>query len=230
MISVIIPTLNSEVALVHTLAALVPAAAEGVVREVVLVDGGSSDQTHIVADAAGCEWCVERGPKSTRLAVGAAKARRGEWLLFLSPDTVLEPGWFHEAQAFMERTERAGTAGRTAAAFKLKFEAFGAGARLAEFMASVRSQVLGVPYGNQGLLLSRRFYDQLGGYRPLPEMEDIDLVKRIGRRRLVCLRAAAISSGRLEEPGFFTSLRRTIARFCVGTLRLPTKLVLKLHG
>ena len=56
MISVIIPTFNSEIALAQTLAALVSAAADGVVREVIVVDAGSSDHTHKVADAAGCEW------------------------------------------------------------------------------------------------------------------------------------------------------------------------------
>ncbi|MBD1547571.1 glycosyltransferase [Roseibium aggregatum] len=230
MISVIIPTLNSEIVLAHTLAALVPAAAEGVVREVIVVDGGSSDNTHVIADAAGCDWCTEKGPRSKLLEAGAKRAQRGDWLLFLSADTVLEPGWFHEVQAFVERAERSGSADRTAAAFKLKFEAFGMGARLSEVLASLRSQLLGMPYGNQGLIISRRFYARLGGYRPLPEMEDLDLVKRIGRRRLVCLRAAAISSGRLDEPGFLSSMRRSIARFCVGTLRVPPKLVLRIHG
>ncbi len=230
MISVIIPTQNSEIALAQSLSALVTAAAEGVVREVIVVDGGSADNTHMVADAAGCEWLVQSGPRSKRLALGANQARRGDWLLFLSADTVLDTGWHHEVQAFIERAERAGSADRTAAAFKLRLEAFGLAPRVSETFASFRSHILGMPYGNQGLLLSRRFYNDLGGYRPLPELEDLDLVKRIGRRRLVFLRAAAISSGRPEGLGLMTSLRRTVARFCVGALRLPPSLVVKLHG
>lgn len=230
MISVIIPTLNSEMELAHSLAALVSAAAEGVVREVIIVDGGSTDNTHKIADATGCTWKTATGPKSERLAFGADSAHRGDWLLFLSPDAVLESGWHHEVQAFVERSERAGISDRTAAAFKLRFEAFGAKARWYEALAAIRSQLLGMPYGNQGLLLSRRFYGSLGGYRPLPKLEDLDLAMRIGRRRLVCLRSAAVSSGRLEEPGILTSLRRAAARFCIGTLRVPPRLVLRLHG
>ncbi len=230
MISVIVPTMNSEADLPHTLSALVSAAAEGVVREVIVVDGGSSDHTERVADAAGCEWRQLSGARSERLAAGADASRRGDWLLFLPADTVLQSGWHHEVQSFIERSERAGSADRTAAAFKLRYEAFGVTARLAEGLAAVRTRLLGMPYGNQGLLISRRFYSQLGGYRPLRDLEDLDLVKRIGRSRLVFLRSAAFCSGRPEEPGFVGTLRKALARFCVGTLRLPPKLVLKLHG
>ncbi|WP_289032577.1 glycosyltransferase [uncultured Roseibium sp.] len=234
MISVIVPTLNSEADLAHCLAALVPAAAEGVVREVIVVDGGSSDNTERVADAAGCDWREVKGPRSERLAAGAQVSRRGEWLLFLPADTVLEASWHHEVQNFIERAERAGSADKTAAAFKLRFEAFGMGARVSEFMAVVRSRFLGMPDGSQGLLISRRFYQSLGGYRPLREMEDLDLVKRIGGRRLVFLRSGAVCSGRGSEPGQSDSLisgfRKSVARFCVNTLRLPPKALLKLHG
>ncbi|WP_417666825.1 glycosyltransferase [Roseibium sp.] len=230
MISVIVPSMNSEADLAHTLSALVPAAAEGVVREVIIVDGGSSDATERVADAAGCDWLQLPGPRSKRLAKGADCSKRGDWLLFLSADTMLQSGWHHEAQTFIERVQRAGSADRTAAAFKLRFEDFGMGARLSEMMAALRSRILGMPYGNQGLLISRRFYTELGGYRPLPELEDLDLVKRIGRRRLVFLHSAAVSPGRGQEPGMVASLRKSFARFCVGMLRVPPKLVVRLHG
>ncbi|MBO0345937.1 glycosyltransferase [Roseibium sp. CAU 1637] len=230
MISVIIPTLNCDADLAHTLAVLVPAAADGVVREVVVVDGGSTDHTGQVADAAGCVWVVSPGPRSSRIEAGVAASSRGEWLLFLSADTVLEPGWHHEVQTFIERAERAGSAERIAAAFKLRYESFGLGPRIWESWASVRTRFFGMPYGNQGLLITRRFYASLGGHRLLPELEDLDLVKRIGTRRLVTLRAAAVASGEPEHVGVATSLRRSAARFCVGMLRLPPRLVLKLHG
>ncbi|MBD8893046.1 glycosyltransferase [Roseibium litorale] len=231
MITVIIPTLNSEKDLAHTLAALVPAAAEGVVKEVVIVDGGSADHTDQVADAAGCEWLAIPASRGERMTAGVNQSRRGEWLLFLSADSVLESGWHHEAQSFIERAERSGSGDRSAAAFMLRYDAFGLGPRVSEAFAMIRSRLLGMPYGNQGLLISRRFYSRIGGHRPLPEMEDLDLVKRIGARRLHSLRSAAISSGRQErDQGMVTNARRALARFVAGTFRLPTKLVLKLHG
>ena len=230
MISVIIPTRNSEADLAHALSSLVTAAAEGVVREVVVVDGGSQDRTEHVADAAGCEWYTLNKVRSERLTHGVSVSRRGDWLLFLSPDTILEPGWHKEAQAFIERADRGRNGGRVAAAFRLRYEAFGLSARVAEWLAAIRSQLLGMPYGNQGLLISKAFYQRIGGHRHLPEMEDLDIAKRIGRGRMVFLRAGAVSSGSGEPQGFVTAIRKSIARFCVGALRVPAKLAVKLHG
>ncbi|WP_420411909.1 glycosyltransferase [Roseibium sp.] len=230
MISVIIPTENSEVDLVHALAALVPAAAEGVVREVIIVDGGSTDNTDKVADAAGCTFVTHEGPRSARLAYGAKIAKRGDWLLFLQPETLLESGWHHEVQAFIERASRTPKGPKTAAAFRLRYEAFGMGARLSEKIASVRSQLLGMPYGNQGLLISRQFYQTLGGHRPLPDLEDLDIAKRIGRGRMVFLRAAAVLSGEPGDEAASSGLRPALARFAIGALRLPASVAVKLHG
>ncbi|MEP3429125.1 MAG: glycosyltransferase [Roseibium sp.] len=229
MISVVIPTKNSETELVHTLSALVPAAAEGVVREVVVVDGSSTDNTDQVADAAGCEWAVLDGPRSERLAYGAFLAKRGDWLLFLRPETLLEGSWHQEVQAFIDRASRAPDGARTAAFFRLRYEAFGMGARFSEMLASFRSQLLGMPCGNHGLLISRQFYQSLGGHRPLAELEDLDIAKRIGRRRMVFLRAAAVTTGEPAREGFVTSFRRSLARFCVGVLRLPASFAVKLY-
>ena len=231
MISVIIATENSEANLVHALSALVPAAAEGVVREVIVIDGGSSDNTDRIVDAAGASWEVLRGStRSERLAHGASRVTRGDWLLFLRPETLLESGWHHEAQAFVERAARAPNGLRTAACFRLRYEAFGLGARIRENVAGLRSQLLGMPYGDQGLLISRQFYQSLGGHRPLPELEDLDLAKRIGRGRMVFLRAAAISPGTVEAGGLVSRFRQALARFCVGALRIPARVAVKLHG
>lgn len=231
MISVIIPTRNSEAELVHALSALVTAAAEGVIREVIVVDGGSADNTEKVADAAGCTWVSRAGSsRSERLAHGASLSRRGEWLLFLQPETLLESGWHHEVQAFIERASRAPNGPRMAASFRLRHEAFGLSARVSEIFAALRSRLLGMPYGNQGLLISRQFYQELGGHRPLPELEDLDMAKRIGRGRMVFLRAAAVTSGAPEREGIVSRFRQAFARFCVGTLRLPASVAVKLHG
>jgi len=100
MITVVIPTLNAERKLPRCFDSLIAAAVRGVVREVIIADGGSSDSTLAIADAAGAH--VEQSPKdrSARLIAGAAAAR-SDWLLFLYPETALEPGWENEVESFI---------------------------------------------------------------------------------------------------------------------------------
>jgi glycosyltransferase involved in cell wall biosynthesis len=92
MISVVVPTLNDETRLVACLAPLVPAAMEGLVRELIIVDGGSTDQTLEIADDAGAFILTGQGDRATRWDLGIAKAK-GPWLLLLEPAVRLEFGW-----------------------------------------------------------------------------------------------------------------------------------------
>lgn len=87
MLSVLIETMNDEDALARTLASLVGGAVEGVVREVIVCDRGSTDHTELVADHAGCLWLAQ-----SDIGEGVRRAR-GEWLLVLEPGARLEAGW-----------------------------------------------------------------------------------------------------------------------------------------
>ncbi|MXN66075.1 glycosyltransferase [Stappia sp. GBMRC 2046] len=193
MLSVIIPTLNNERALVHSLAALVPAAAEGLVREVVVVDRGSDDDTERVADVAGAEFLINRGSLGACLAAGADAARRGDWLLFLSPGSVPQPGWGEEMRIF---AERAGRNGRKdiAAVLSLSLDDFGWRARFREWRAAVNSRLLAAPFCEQPLVIPKEFYRSLGGHRDDAATPHREFARRIGRRRLVLLRAAVATS------------------------------------
>jgi glycosyltransferase involved in cell wall biosynthesis len=194
MISVILPTHNDELALAHALAALVPAAADGMVREVIVVDCGSTDGTIAVADAAGCRILDGTGVRGTDLAAGAAKAR-SDWLLFLSPEVMLEPGWQREAREFIDRLAMAGGANDRAAAFRHANAGFGWRARFSEVRASVRSRLLASPSLKEGLLVPAALYRAVGGHRPKLGNIEGDLARRIGRGRLSFLRARAVSRG-----------------------------------
>ena len=103
MLSVIIPTRNSERALVPTLAALVPGATAGLVSEVLVADAGSQDDTAAVADVAGCNFIAGEAPLAGRLKAAAAAAR-APWLLFLRPGTVLDAPWTGEVGRFIQQT------------------------------------------------------------------------------------------------------------------------------
>lgn len=206
------------------------AAAEGVVREVVVADGGSSDLTLRIAEAMGCRIVAGARGRGSQLAAGAAEAR-SPWLLFLHADTALAEGWEREARGFVETAERAGAADRTAAAFRFALDAFDARARRVERLVALRCALFGLPYGDQGLLISRRFYDALGGYRPMPLMEDVDLVRRIGRRRLVMLRSAAVTGAeRYERDGYWRRPIRNLSCLAMYYAGVPPERILRRYG
>ncbi|MEJ1158632.1 glycosyltransferase [Prosthecomicrobium sp. N25] len=220
MLSVVIPTLDAEEGLIRTLASLVPAAAEGVIREVVVVDGGSQDGTEKVAEAAGCQLLHVSGCWGEKVATGIAAARRSPWLMVLQPNILLEGEWFREVAAFADRAERTGGADRRAATFRIAFDAFGWQARLAESTIGVASSVFGLPLPQQGLVVSRRLWDRARRDGPLRDHRH--LVSRIGRRSIHVLRARAIAistvtDGQSLPPG------GAIARHALAALGLPLR-------
>ena len=228
MISVVIPTLDAEATLVASLAPLVSGVAEGLVREAVVADGGSTDATREIADAAGCRVISVARGRGAQLAAGAAAAR-SPWLLFLHADTVLDEGWRREVRSFIEGADRQG--GEAAASFSFALDDFGARARWLEAAAMARCKLFGLPYGDQGLLISRRLYDRLGGFRPLPLMEDVDLVRRIGRRRLTLLRTRAVTSAaRYRRDGYASRAARNA--LCLGLYfaGVPPARIARLYG
>jgi rSAM/selenodomain-associated transferase 2 len=229
MITVVIPTLNAEATLGQTLAALVPAAVDGLVREVIVVDGGSSDRTADIVDHAGANL-VKGGPgRGQQLGVGAARARF-PWLLFLHADTALAPGWEREASIFMERVDLEKQP-LAAAAFRFVLDDEGARPRLLERLVALRCAVLRLPYGDQGLLIPKRLYDEVGGYRPLALMEDVDLVQRLGRRRTVMLRARAVTSAqRFRREGYARRSARNLVCLTLYTLRVPAHVISRIYG
>lgn len=181
MISVIIATLDCGVALARTLAALVPGAIDRLVSEVIVVDGGSKDCTAVVADAAGCTFISVEGRLGPRLKAAAAKAR-APFLLFLRPGIVLDMNWVSEARRFAERSSR-----DRAAVFRRA-----AGQTALRELYAVLAAALGVlPHSDQGLLISRQFYDALAGHSEHTPDSERDLIRRIGRRRFVTLGASA---------------------------------------
>jgi glycosyltransferase involved in cell wall biosynthesis len=192
MLSVIIPTEDSERALVSTLAALVPAAMEGFVIEVVVADAGSCDDTAAVADVAGCKFRVLEGPLGARLMAAAASAR-APWLLFLHPGTVLDPPWVGEARRFIERTSAQTRAAKACAATFRR----GAPAQpaLGEALSLLAAALGARPRPQQGLIIAKRFYEDIGGHAEEAADPEADLIRRIGRRRLARLASIASTIG-----------------------------------
>ena len=229
MISVVIPTLNAAPTLLHTLAALVPALVQGVVQEAIIADGGSTDDTSIIANAAGTRVMETPVGRGTQLDAGAAIAR-GDWLRFLHADTVIEPGWAEEAEAFMERVG-SGRRRQAAAYFRFSLDDDGFMPRLVERLVGLRCALLALPYGDQGLLISRALYDRLGGYRSIPLMEDVDLVRRLKRREIVGLKSRAVTSARrYQTEGYFARGFRNFGLMALYYLRVPPRVLARLYG
>lgn len=229
MISVVIPTLNAEPGLAASLSALITATVEGLVREVIIVDGGSTDRTLSIADQAGARIVKSPPGRGRQLQAGAAAARF-DWLLFLHADTVLEPGWEREVATFMERVD-CGNRPDAAAAFRFALDDLGFFPRLVEWGVAARSSAMRLPYGDQGLVIPRRLYDRLGGFRDLPLMEDVDLVRRLGRSRTIILRAAAVTSAiRYRNDGYVPRMARNLACLALYYLRVPPRVIARLYS
>jgi rSAM/selenodomain-associated transferase 2 len=208
MISVVIPALNAQKSLPAVLEALVAPALDGVVKEVIVVDGGSSDDALKIADGYGAKFLTSPPGRGGQLATGA-KAAKGPWFLFLHADTVLEEGWEKEAARFINEFPEA------AAVFTLKFDATGLAPAIVAAGAMARTRLLKTPYGDQGLLISKKLYDEAGGYADLPLMEDVELIRRLikrkGRGALHVLAAKAVTSAaRYERDGYARRVFRNL--------------------
>jgi rSAM/selenodomain-associated transferase 2 len=218
-LSIVIPTLNAAHTLSRTLGALPKEC------EIVIADGGSRDGTQGIAKVRGARVIVAPRGRGSQFAQGAARAK-GAWLLFLHADTVLDPGWEKAVACFMAEP----AAARRAAVFRFALDDASAAARRLEKLVALRTRFLGLPYGDQGLLISRAFYEALGGFRPLPLMADVDLVRRIGRRRLTLLDARALSSAeRYRRAGYAARSARNL--ICLGLYfaGIPPSLIERLY-
>lgn len=180
MISVIIPTHDDDIALAVALSALVPAATEGIVTDVLVVDRGSEDGTLKVADAAGCTIIQDEGDGIRR----AADLARSEWLLFLSPTAAPEPGWQAEALAFIDRAVLAGEGRARAAIFSRARPRLGIAAL---WLATLRLRFSRTPAPEQGLLVPRPLFISLSSRGAMEDYSE--LAQRIGRRSLTILRS-----------------------------------------
>jgi rSAM/selenodomain-associated transferase 2 len=191
-----------------------------------VADGGSRDRTAELARARGARVIAcERG-RGTQLAAGAAAAT-GDWLLFLHADTELALGGSAAAGRFMADSANL----HRAAAFRFRLDDAAPAARRLEMLVAWRNRVLALPYGDQGLLISRAFYDALGGYRRVPLMEDVDLVRRIGRSRLTLLDATATSSAaRFRRGGYVRRPLRNVVCLALYFAGLPPRWIARLYG
>lgn len=219
-LTIVIPALDAAAVIGETLGAA-PAA-----TEVIVVDGGSRDETKDIAVRHGARViCSQRG-RGRQLAAGAATAA-SEWLLFLHADTRLEPGW----KAVVESFVAAPCSKTRAATFRFKLDDDCWQARWLERVVDWRVRVLGLPYGDQGLLIHRDLYAALGGYPDWPLMEDVEVVRKIGRRRLVTFPICAVTSAaRWRADGWVARSSRNVLCLSLFYLGVPPRMIARIYG
>ena len=184
MLSVIIPTDGVEQPAVATLAALVPGAAAGIIREVLLVDRSGTGVIERVADVAGCRFLAAEGTRAAALAAGA-RAARSPWLMFLHAGAVLDSGWIEETSQFMQGVSNSGRP--RAGIFRYARSPY-ADARLRDGLKFVARMISG-PSTEQGLLIARDHYDRLGGYGADSRRPEARLLRQLGRSSRTTLRS-----------------------------------------
>jgi rSAM/selenodomain-associated transferase 2 len=152
-------------------------AAPELVASVVVVDGGSSDGSAALAALAGAKVLHRPANRGLQLAAGAAVLTT-PWLLLLHADVRLPPGW---AVAIARAIAASDPARGPAWWFELAIQGRQPALRLVEAAVAWRSRCRQLPYGDQGLLVGQALLEHAGGIRPLPLMEDLELVQRLGR-------------------------------------------------
>ncbi len=172
-ISVIIPTLNAEAALRSSLPDIYRGVEAGLIAELIISDGGSSDETMRLAREVGAEVVTGSPSRGGQIARALPKVR-AEWVLILHADTVLGEGWCDAVVRFMSTSHDIGY-------FDLGFDDGGFGAKVVAGWANLRSRVFKLPYGDQGLLIKATLLKELG-YPDQPLMEDVEFARRAKNR------------------------------------------------
>lgn len=188
MLSVIIATEGAEPPAVATLAALVPGAAAGLIREVLLIDRTGNGVVERVADVAGCRFLTFEGSAGAALAAGALQAR-SPWLMFLHAGAVLDAGWIDETSQFIQTVSMAERP--RAAVFRYARSPY-AGTSLRDTVKFVARLVAG-PLTDQGLLIAKDHYERIGGYAPNARRSEAKLLRRLGRSSRTLLRSRIVN-------------------------------------
>lgn len=225
VLSIIIPTLNEAAGLGKCVASLFNDAPQGAF-EIIVADAGSDDGTSGEAGRLGCSVVNSPKGRGLQLAAGASEAK-ADWLLFVHADTWLASGWWGAVKEFMDGPENL----RHAAAFRFRLDDDGWAASILQSLVGMRCRYLSMPFGDQGLLISRAFYNDLGGFQPMPLMEDVDMARRIGGKSLSMLDIDAVTSGvRYRRDGYLIRGLRNL--LCLGLyfIGVSPRLIAKVYG
>ena len=202
-ISIVIPTLNSQNTVRKTLASLFEGIEAGIVRELIVVDGGSTDETREIVEECGGKFISSAASRGYQLKKGVNLAK-GDFIFALHSDSVLEPGWSEIVKKYFNKD-----AGYYC---KLSFDIIHPLASMTSTWANARSLIFNLPYGDQGLLIPRKLLMENGSYSPIPIMEDVELALRF-KGKLFCMPIViTTSSSKYRKNGWLRQGSKNIVR------------------
>ena len=145
--------------------------------EICICDGGSTDLTMFISELAGAN-CIQltEANRGSQLHHGACKTQ-GDWILFLHADCRMQTDWPMVLESKINKTRSKNIAWF----FDFRIQGKRLDFRILELFVAIRSSLFKRPYGDQGLLIHRELYRNIGGYRSLHIMEDLDLIERISK-------------------------------------------------
>lgn len=188
-LSVIIPALNEENYIkkcIESVKILNP-------FEIIVVDGGSIDKTVEIAQREGASIIKSHTGRGTQLMRGALSAR-GEILLFLHADAFITEEI--DIKNYIEK-------GYSGGFFRLRYDSPSFSLRLVEFFANMRARLFSLPYGDQAIFVRRDIFEEIGGFKNYPFLEDMDFILRLRKKgRLASLPSSVIVSSRRLKKGY----------------------------
>lgn len=188
-ISIIVPTLNEQECVAETLRSLQQLDGE---KEIIVVDGGSTDETKSIACSQGAQVLTSPTGRGLQMHAGALKAT-GDVLWFVHADTTPPTHALHEIETYLENRSVVG------GNFGLVFDGRSRAARQLTAIYPIL-RILGLCYGDSGIFIRREAYDRIGGFRELALFEDLDLLRRLRRNgRFVHLPCKILTSSRRFE-------------------------------
>ena len=219
-ISLIIPTLNSSLNIRTILNNL-----KGIFFEIIVIDGQSSDDSYKIAKRYTRQVYTAEPGRGYQLSMGALKSK-GEWLLFLHSDSLLNEECLLRINEFISSP----TNKYKAAVFKLKINNSNIFARIIENLANIRTKIFSLPYGDQGLLISKEYYQKIGGYKKVKIMEDLDIIKKIGGKNLIILDAyIKTSSENYVRDGWIYRPLKNIICLTLFLFKIDTNTIYKFY-
>ncbi len=211
-ISIVIPALDEAGGIGATLAAL---RAQGGDFEILVVDGGSSDQTVAIASAAGADRVIHapRG-RARQMNAGAALAR-GEWLLFLHADTLLPPDALLDIQALPRDVAAGG--------FRHRFSGGGAGIAAVSWLTNLRCRLTGIVYGDQAFFIRRSTFETIDGFPEGAPLEDVAICRRLKQQRRPRLMETCVvtDARKFRQRGVLRCMAEVIVILACERLGLP---------